>query len=101
MGYIPHPLSSTPSPLPLHELHLPHLVRWVLAPTRFDPETKMPKFADDKGKTQLTDFYEGEAARQFEAMWQNLQTSANEARHRVSRSRDLPERRRFMLRIKP
>jgi len=48
--------------------------RWVLAPTRIDPETKMPKFADDEGKTPLTDFYEGKAAEQFEAIWLYLQT---------------------------
>jgi mono/diheme cytochrome c family protein len=48
--------------------------RWVLAPTRIDPETKMPKFADDKGETPLTDFYKGNATEQFEAMWQYLQT---------------------------
>ena len=48
--------------------------RWAIAPTRIDPETKMPKFADEEGRTQLTDFFEGKASEQFEAIWQFLQT---------------------------
>jgi mono/diheme cytochrome c family protein len=48
--------------------------RWTIAPTRIDPETKMPKFADEEGKTPLTDFFEGHAEKQFEAIWQYLQT---------------------------
>ncbi len=47
---------------------------WVLAPTRIDAETKMPKFADETGKTPLTDFYDGRASEQFDAIWQYLQT---------------------------
>jgi mono/diheme cytochrome c family protein len=46
--------------------------RWVMHPLRADPETKMPRFADDEGKTPLTDFYEGDAGEQFEAIWQYL-----------------------------
>jgi mono/diheme cytochrome c family protein len=48
--------------------------RWVLAPTRIDPETKMPRFADEAGKTPLTDFFGGKADEQFDAIWQYLQT---------------------------
>jgi mono/diheme cytochrome c family protein len=48
--------------------------RWVLAPTRIDAETKMPKFADDEGKTPLVDFFGGQAGEQFDAIWQYLQT---------------------------
>ena len=48
--------------------------RWVLAPTRIDPETKMPRFADEQGKTPLTDFFGGNAEQQFDAIWQYLQT---------------------------
>lgn len=48
--------------------------RWVLHPLRIDPETKMPKFADDEGKTPLTDFFEGDARQQFDAIWQDLRT---------------------------
>ena len=51
-----------------------YFYRWVLTPTRIDPETKMPKFADEEGKTPLTDFFEGHADLQFDAIWQYLQT---------------------------
>jgi hypothetical protein len=45
-------------------------------PQRIDPETKMPKFADETGKTPLTDFFDGDASKQFDAIWQYLQTLA-------------------------
>ena len=48
--------------------------RWVLHPLRVDPESKMPKFADEEGKTPLTDFFAGDARQQFEAIWQFLRT---------------------------
>ena len=48
--------------------------RWLLAPLRIDPETKMPRFADDDGKTPLTDFFGGKASEQYDAIWQYLQT---------------------------
>jgi len=46
--------------------------RWVLAPLRVDPETKMPQFADPDGKTPLTDFFDGNASEQIDAIWQYL-----------------------------
>ena len=48
--------------------------RWTLFPLRIDPETKMPRFADDEGKTPLTDFFGGDANEQFEAIWEYLRT---------------------------
>lgn len=48
--------------------------RWVNFPLRIDPETKMPRFADDSGKTALTDFFGGNASQQFEAIWQYIGT---------------------------
>ena len=48
--------------------------RWLLFPLRIDPETKMPRFADDDGKTPLTDFFGGKASEQYDAIWQYLQT---------------------------
>ncbi|MDR3401183.1 MAG: cytochrome c [Chthoniobacter sp.] len=53
-----------------------YFLRWALAPTRIDPDTKMPKFADEEGKTPLTDFFHGQADEQFDAIWQYLQTFA-------------------------
>jgi mono/diheme cytochrome c family protein len=48
--------------------------RWVLFPLRIDPETKMPRFSDDTGKTPLTDFFGGDANQQFNAIWQYMGT---------------------------
>jgi hypothetical protein len=48
--------------------------RWVYNPQRIDPETKMPKFAGDDGKTPLTDILEGDARKQFGAIWGYLRT---------------------------
>ncbi|PAZ06477.1 MAG: hypothetical protein CAK86_02495 [Opitutia bacterium AMD-G1] len=46
--------------------------RWVLAPTRIDPDTKMPKYADPEGVTQLSEPYDGNGPQQFEAIWQYI-----------------------------
>jgi mono/diheme cytochrome c family protein len=48
--------------------------RWVLAPTRIDPDTKMPKYADPEGVTQLSEPYEGKGPAQFDAIWQYIRT---------------------------
>ena len=48
--------------------------RWVLAPTRIDPDTKMPKYADPEGMTQMTDPYEGKGPVQFEAIREYIRT---------------------------
>lgn len=48
--------------------------RWMLAPARVTPGTKMPKFADDEGRTQISDTLDGEAKDQFEAIWEHLRT---------------------------
>ncbi len=48
--------------------------RWTLAPTRIDPDTKMPKYADPEGVTQLTDPYDGKGPEQFEAIREYIRT---------------------------
>jgi hypothetical protein len=48
--------------------------RWVLAPVRIDPETKMPKYADPEGVTAITDQLEGKGPDQFEAIREYLRT---------------------------
>jgi hypothetical protein len=50
-------------------------MRWVLNPLRIDPDTKMPKFADEDGKTPLTDFFAGDALKQYEAIWQYIHSA--------------------------
>lgn len=51
-----------------------YFLRWALAPVRIDPETKMPKYADAEGMTQLTDTLDGKGIEQFEAIRQYLRT---------------------------
>jgi mono/diheme cytochrome c family protein len=48
--------------------------RWMLAPLRIDPDTKMPKFSDDAVSTQITDVLDGKAGKQFDAIWEYLRT---------------------------
>ncbi|MYF96753.1 MAG: hypothetical protein F4210_14840 [Holophagales bacterium] len=48
---------------------------WFLRdPQRILPGTKMPQFVDEDGYTALYDVFDGEAARQFEAIWHYLGT---------------------------
>jgi hypothetical protein len=51
-----------------------YFLRWVLHPLRIDPESKMPRFSDDEGRTPLTNILEGNAIDQFDAIWQYLHT---------------------------
>jgi len=44
--------------------------RWVRNPQRIDRATKMPIYFEVGGKSPLTDFYEGDAEKQIEAIWQ-------------------------------
>ena len=46
--------------------------RWMLNPIKVDPGTKMPAFADAEGKSAIRDVFEGDAVKQFEAIWQFL-----------------------------
>ncbi len=48
--------------------------RWMLAPLRIDPDSKMPKFSDDGVRTQIGDILEGSAPAQFDAIWHYLRT---------------------------
>jgi hypothetical protein len=46
--------------------------RWVIAPMRVHKETKMPAFADQEGKTSIVEFYDGDARKQYDAIWHYL-----------------------------
>ena len=46
--------------------------RWMRNPARIVPTTKMPAFADADGKTALRDILEGDAPKQFDAIWNYL-----------------------------
>lgn len=47
--------------------------RFVLDPPRYDVGVRMPKLAQDGKTTKVTDLFDGDAARQFEAIWHYLQ----------------------------
>jgi mono/diheme cytochrome c family protein len=44
--------------------------RWMRNPQAFQPGTKMPTFPDSNGKTSFKDILDGDADKQFEAIWQ-------------------------------
>lgn len=48
-----------------------YYTRWIRDPQRIDPNTKMPKFEDDEGKTGLPTF-DNDGQKQFDAIWEYL-----------------------------
>jgi cytochrome c2 len=46
--------------------------RWVYNPQRVLPGTRMPQFADNSGKTALKDVFDGDARKQYDAIWNYL-----------------------------
>jgi mono/diheme cytochrome c family protein len=50
--------------------------RWMMKPQRVLPGTRMPDFADSEGKTPLKNVFDGDAHKQFEALWNYLLTGA-------------------------
>ena len=48
--------------------------RWMLDPTRVDLAVKMPKFAADGRTTPLKETLDGDARRQFDAIWHYMAT---------------------------
>ena len=46
--------------------------RWTLSPSKYFPGTRMPTYADGDGKTGYKTILDGDANRQFEAIWQYL-----------------------------
>lgn len=49
-----------------------YYTRWLADPPRLDPDARMPKYADSKGRTAFTEVLGGDAGKQFEAIWQYL-----------------------------
>jgi mono/diheme cytochrome c family protein len=58
-------------------LRYPYYPRWMLDPPRVDILTKMPKFAADGRTTAVSSPFDGDAARQFDALWHYLRTLAD------------------------
>jgi cytochrome c553 len=54
-----------------------HYMRWMMNPYRITPNTIMPRFADDEGRTGLIDLFEGDARRQFVSVWHYLRGLSN------------------------
>jgi hypothetical protein len=48
--------------------------RYLWDPPRLLPGTMMPRFGNDEGKTGITTWFEGDARRQFEALYQFMRT---------------------------
>ena len=46
----------------------------MLDPPRVDPTTKMVKLAPDGKTTGIREVFDGDAKRQFEALWRYIQT---------------------------
>jgi mono/diheme cytochrome c family protein len=65
---------EAPAPNFLHattRLTHDYYVRWMRKPMRFTPGTKMPQFSED-GKTTLKEILNGDADKQFDAVWNYL-----------------------------
>ncbi|HEX7861849.1 MAG TPA: c-type cytochrome [Verrucomicrobiae bacterium] len=48
--------------------------RWLMNPIAIDPGTKMPAYFDPEGRSQLTEYFEGNAHQQIDAMWHYLRS---------------------------
>jgi mono/diheme cytochrome c family protein len=53
-------------------LQKPWFLRWLRNPLRVDPQTKMPVYFDEEGKSPLTDVLGGDADAQLDSVWQYL-----------------------------
>jgi mono/diheme cytochrome c family protein len=51
--------------------------RWMLAPDRVDVTMRMPVFAPDGKTTQIREPFDGDARKQYDALWQYIQTLPN------------------------
>jgi mono/diheme cytochrome c family protein len=49
-----------------------YYMRWVRNPIKVDPQTKMPVYFDEDGKSPLADYQDGDAGKQIETMWQYI-----------------------------
>ncbi|HTD68571.1 MAG TPA: cytochrome c [Candidatus Limnocylindria bacterium] len=49
----------------------PYFFRWMRSPLAIDPQTKMPGYFED-GKSALTDYYEGDAEKQINALYEYI-----------------------------
>ena len=50
----------------------PYFFRWVRNPLAIDPQTKMPAFFDEEGRSARTEYYDGDAEKQINALYEYL-----------------------------
>ncbi|HZO85738.1 MAG TPA: c-type cytochrome [Verrucomicrobiae bacterium] len=50
----------------------PYYRRWVRNPLSIDPQTKMPVYFDEEGRSPLTEVLDGDGEKQLTAMWHYL-----------------------------
>lgn len=52
----------------------PYFFRWMRSPLAIDPTTKMPAYFED-GRSALTDYYDGDAEKQINALYEYIRQS--------------------------
>ena len=60
--------------------------RYVLDPQRALPGTMMPKYPDEEFQSPIKDIFDGDARRQFEAIWQHMRVLSDEFLKRTADS---------------
>ena len=48
----------------------PYFQRWLRSPLQVDPNTKMPVYFDEEGKSPLSDIFNGDGSKQINALWE-------------------------------
>ncbi len=62
-----------------YRLRYHYYPRWMIDPPHVDITTRMPKFSQDGKTTPITNVLGGDAFRQYEAIWQYIQTLPQKA----------------------
>ncbi len=55
--------------LAAQRLRADYFLRWMRNPQRVDPSSKMPRYGDAQGKTAFAQILDGDAEKQFDAIW--------------------------------
>src|SRR5262249_40277079 len=67
--------SPAPNLMYAHErLRHDFYLRWTRSPQKYQPGTRMPNYADGDGKTPYKDVLDGDATKQFGAIWEYLKS---------------------------
>ena len=63
-------------------LRYDYFQRWMHFPQRIDPSTIMPRYVRERDRALLDAPFDGDAARQFEAIWAWMQSQRTESTKR-------------------